>query len=272
MTNIPKLKAVRDNVNSTEVSIDTNDELGTGTFRITFRGTYMNGRRIHQSAACKRFHPHYEALYATEFYSYEFKVVDQAIAFAQQWNAFCQMKDSIAFNKGNLVVLHGTTYLFEPIIEPYYKYTNNAGWILNDPSKRKVIECLEAFCHFTYHSSDRNMIVCDLQGIYKLNRFLFTKSHYRLTDPAICSSRRLYGPTDMGQKGIASFFAKHRCNQFCEKYGKGKWKRPRTAICYFASADSTEMGHTSMMASSDAHLLSTKNPARFDMQLQPIFE
>jgi hypothetical protein len=272
MKDYPKLKAVRDNVNSTEVTIDTNDILGTGSFRITFRGKYENGRRVDQSAACKRFHSYFESLYAIEFYSYDFKVVDQAIVFAQQWNNFCQSKDSITFNRGALTTLDGIQYLFEPIIQPYYKYTSNNGWILKDPSKRKVIECIEAFCHFTYHSSDRNMIVCDLQGVYKLNRFTFTRSHYRLTDPAICSSRRLYGPTDMGQKGISSFFANHTCNQFCEKYGKGKWKRPRTATCYFASATSSAVGHTSMMSSSDAHLLSTKNNARFDINLHPIYE
>ena len=272
MKEYPKLKAVRDNVNSTEVTIDTNDVLGTGSFRVTFRGTYTNGRRIHQSAACKRFHPRYEQLIATEFYSYDFKVVNQSIAFAQQWNNFCHSKDSITFSRGNLTTHDGIQYLFEPMITPYYKYTNNAGWILNDPSKRVVVECLEAFCHFTYHSSDRSMIVCDLQGLYKLNRFTFTRSHYRLTDPAISSSRRLYGPSDMGQKGIVSFFAKHTCNQFCEKYGKGQWKRPKNAICYFASANSTEMGHTSMMSSSDAYLLSTKNKTKFGMNLQPIRE
>ena len=117
------------------------------------------------------------------------------------------------------------------------------------------------------------MIVCDLQGVYKVNHFAFIRSHYRLTDPAICSSRRLYGLTDMGQKGIVSFFANHTCNQFCEKYGKGQWKRPRDAICYFASANSdNEMGHTSMMSSSNAHLLSTKNKTKFNSNLQPIRE
>ena len=45
MKDYPKLKATRDNVNSTEVTIDTNDVLGTGTFRVTVRGTYENGRR-----------------------------------------------------------------------------------------------------------------------------------------------------------------------------------------------------------------------------------
>lgn len=269
--NQPIKKAKRDNLNSTSVEIDTTDVLGTGSFRIAYRGKYTNGRKIHQPAACKRFLSHMGNDLEQYYYGLDFKVVDQSIIFAQQWNNFCQAKDSITINRGNLIQHQGTTFLFEPLIEPYYKYTNNAGWIRNDPSIRKSIECLEAFSHFTYHISDRNMIVCDLQGKYKVDRFTFTKSHYQLTDPAICSGRRTFGPTDMGQKGIVSFFAKHTCNQFCAKYGKGQWKRPRGAICYFASADSSE-GHTSMMSSSETHLLSTKNKAKFDTNLRPIPE
>ena len=166
MKDYPRLKAVRDNVNSTEVTIDTEDVLGTGTFRVTCRGTYVNGRRMGQTAACKRFLPYYEQLFASEIYNDDFKVIHQAIVLAQQWNNFCHSKDSITFNKGNLCSLDGIRYLFEPMIQPYFKYTNNTGWILKDPSKRVTIECLEAFCHFTYHNSDRNMIVCDLQGVY----------------------------------------------------------------------------------------------------------
>ena len=50
------------------------------------------------------------------------------------------------------------------------------------------------------------MIVCDLQGRYRHNRRVNSKSRFELTDPAICSRRRTYGHTDLGEKGIESFF------------------------------------------------------------------
>ena len=46
-----------------------------------------------------------------------------------------------------------------------------------------------------------------------------------LTDPAINSTRAgKYGETDLGPDGIASFFDKHRCNQFCEDH----WLWPKS--------------------------------------------
>jgi Alpha-kinase family len=262
------MKAVRDNTTSTEVLIDLNDELGRGTFRITYRGTYTNGQRVQQSAACKKFKPNYQR-FEIEYYHYDFKVVNKAIDFAESWNDMVQSKDMIQFNRGDITMYRGTKFIFEPLIQPFYKYTSNIGWIWKDDGKRTSIECLEAFCHYTYHKSGGNMIVCDLQGLYKVNWFAFFKSRYVLTDPAICSRPRSYGPTDMGEKGIESFFANHKCNKFCQRYGNGRWSRPRTPRYWF---DRSNNGHTSMMSSSDAYLLFTNNKVRFDADLTPIYE
>ena len=73
--------------------------------------------------------------------------------------------------------------MMEPIIQPYYKYTNNTGW--KSDANCISVQVWEAFCNYTYHKSDGNLVVCDLQGLSKMNRHVFVKSRYLLTDPAI---------------------------------------------------------------------------------------
>lgn len=112
------------------------------------------------------------------------------------------------------------------------------------------------------------MIVCDLQGRFKLNHHAFNKSRFVLTDPAISSRKREYGPTDLGAKGIESFFASHVCNKFCRRYGEGRWTRPRNPIQKWFVCS----GSTSMMQSSSTYLLMVGNKARFNATLEPFYE
>jgi hypothetical protein len=251
------MKAIRDNLDSTDVDIDLSDVLGIGGFRITYRGTYTNGERKNQSAACKKFK---DASFEYEFYecNYDFKVIDKAVEFATSWNDdVCRYSfEHIQFTRGNYIVQRGVRYLMEPIIQPYYKYTNNAGWINSENCTS--IQVLEAFCHYTYHKSGGNLIVCDLQGLFKVNRYAFFKSRYILTDPAICSRKRHYGPTDMGEKGIESFFVNHVCNKFCRKYGGGHWQRPRNPTDWFTNSRNQDNGgHTCFMKLQDTYKLQT---------------
>ncbi len=74
---------------------------------------------------------------------------------------------------------------------------------------------MSAFSHFSYEASDGELVLCDLQGGVGSSGFV-------LTDPAINSVGRRYGPTDLGINGITSFFAHHKCNEFC----RSSWRVP----------------------------------------------
>mmetsp|Transcript_19896 Transcript_19896/g.41729 ORF Transcript_19896/g.41729 Transcript_19896/m.41729 type:complete len:132 (-) Transcript_19896:232-627(-) len=103
------------------------------------------------------------------------------------------------------------------------------------------------------------------KGRYKYNKFNPSKSRFELTDVAICSRGRTYGPTDLGEKGIDSFFANHVCNRFCGV--TGNWQRPRHVKQWFPKSIGT-----SMMRSSDSHLLNLTNRSTFRPGFNGILE
>lgn len=156
----------------------------------------------------------------------------------------------------------GSQLLVEPLIVPYIKFTSNNGWILDN----HMVLALEAFTHFTYHRSGGSLIVCDLQGRWRKpghNR----PRRYELSDPAICSRSRSYGPTDLAEKGIETFFYHHSCNEYCYRHGDGRWARPRNPQEWFECSSGT-----SMISSSVSNMLEITHPARFTSTLQPYYE
>jgi len=49
--------------------------------------------------------------------------------------------------------------------------------------------------------------------------------HSVLSDPVIMSKAQDWGPADLGQEGINSFFNRHRCNKYC----RANWLKPNKA-------------------------------------------
>lgn len=256
--------AARTNLSSTSVSVDYNSVLGGGAFRIVYSGTYVGGNRNQQEAACKFFKDQYKNL-ESEYYQFDFKIADRAIQLAEIWNGFCDSNRSIQISRGTVhTVSYGSDQLLvEPLITPYIKFTSNNGWISDDPAGL----ALEAFCHFTYHQSGGSGIVCDLQGRWRKKNAYGRPRRYELSDPAICSRSRGYGPTDLGEKGIDSFFCNHSCNEFCHRYGNGRWARPRNPRKWFVRSSST-----SMIGAAGANMLTVTHSARFTSTLQPYYE
>ena len=73
---------------------------------------------------------------------------------------------------------------------------------------------MQALSHFSYHHSNGECLLCDLQG----GRY---EDCFVLTDPVVMSRSRTYGVTDLGFAGISNFFAHHKCNRYC----KASWKK-----------------------------------------------
>ena len=105
-------------------------------------------------------------------------------------------------------------YIYEQYMEgTYLKYNTNGGWVYQDLSHYSATA--QAFSHYTWVKSKKQLIVCDLQGVTKSNKIF-------LTDPAIhCKEYMLlqpkYGGNNLGPPGIKIFFATHKCNDVCTK-------------------------------------------------------
>ncbi|GAX15422.1 hypothetical protein FisN_8Lh282 [Fistulifera solaris] len=255
--------AARTNLDSDRANVHR-QIVGEGQFRLAYAGTYIGGNRNQQECVCKIFKDHYSAL-ETEFYATDFQVAAKAIQFAEDWNRWCDYGKEILITHGSLHNLGGKKFLVEPLIRYFRKYTSNNGWIADEDDVGWGVLAMEAFSHFTYHRSGGQMIVCDLQGRYRFDRFTGKTSRFELTDVAICSRRRNYGITDLGEKGIESFFYHHSCNQFCHSNGEC-WSRPRTTKRWFEASSGT-----SMLRLTATNLLDTRNRARFTATLQPIY-
>ena len=77
---------------------------------------------------------------------------------------------------------------------------------------------VQAFSHWTYLDSNRQLLVCDIQGVLNEEGRV---PRFELTDPCICSknSKARYGKTDVGMKGFRSFKHSHKCNNVCHGLG-----------------------------------------------------
>ena len=257
--------AARTNLTSQDVSLNRYEILGEGAFRMAYGGTYIGGSRNQQEAVCKCFKDQYRPL-ESEFFRYDYKIVDRAIEYAEQWNSFCEEKKEILMTKGDVKTIGRKQYLVEPLIRYFTKFTSNNGWIESEQEEGWKVLVMEAFSHYTYYKSGGQLIVCDLQGRYRHDKYESRRCRFELTDPAICSRRRSYGPTDLGEKGIESFFANHECNRFCHADGN-HWASPRQQRVWFEASSGT-----SMLRESATNFLETTNRARFNAQLQVIYD
>ncbi|CAJ1027270.1 Alpha-kinase family, putative [Leishmania shawi] len=86
----------------------------------------------------------------------------------------------------------------------FVKYNNNFGYV-----RRRARWTPQAFSHFTYHASEHELMVVDIQGV---------DDYY--TDPQILSpDGEGYGRGNLGKEGIRRFLESHKCNGVCRAVG-----------------------------------------------------
>ncbi|CAE7467187.1 Eef2k [Symbiodinium sp. CCMP2456] len=88
----------------------------------------------------------------------------------------------------------------------FTKHSSNSGFVADEVVRNTP----HAFSHYTFEASAGEQIVVDIQGVDDL-----------YTDPQIhtAASSASFGRGNMGIRGIALFFASHRCNSVCHQLG-----------------------------------------------------
>ena len=92
----------------------------------------------------------------------------------------------------------------------FIKFNSNFAYVPESKDHTLNATC-QAFSHYTWVRSGKQLVVCDLQG-KKVG------SNVILTDPAIHDSDSVlhHGTTNLGEKGIERFFELHKCNDICQ--------------------------------------------------------
>ena len=148
------------------------------------------------------------------------KINKKAQELAAGFNSFASPNRRLSYTD---VDVYRVTYTPDPtsrpkldeyvIVEEYLpgefkKWCNNYGYISSEAEHSAI--CMPAFMHWSWVHTNGELMIADLQGVRKDDR-------YDLTDPVIMSLDSSYGATDTGVEGMVMFFFHHKCNTICQK-------------------------------------------------------
>lgn len=205
----------------------------SGAFRWVAKGEYTGvGGRSGQPCVCKWFKT--ADVMEKHFFQTDIATSKKAIEIISKWNAKGFVNKMIRVNLPEVWTFDTSSSLFggrqvmqEPFIANYQKFNSNTGWSDDTLPWPRVMQALS---HFSYHYSQGQCLLCDLQGgVYSHGAVL--------TDPVIMSSEQSYGPTDLGLKGMSTFFAHHVCNEFC----RSDWIKPCVPTAHYMAKAGTTM-------------------------------
>ena len=216
--------------NATEAEVYDTTIFARGTFKNVYKGKYTLGERAGEECVWKSFKS--GSVFEERYFQGELKMIEKAHEIINNFNKNKIIRQTIWLNKPEIWTFcpgstrEGEKVLVEPMISNFKKFNSNTGWT---PEKSSLwIKKMQALSHYSYHSTDGHLLLCDLQGGA-------IGSIAVITDPIIMSTTKEYGPTDLGDEGISTFFANHTCNIYCD------WMTPHDRTTYFERKKSSSM-------------------------------
>ena len=196
----------------------SNTFFAQGRSRKAYKGTYLApARKKGQTCVVKEYKSSYR--WAQDDWDQDMSVQKKATELAEKFNKETGTTRPIYYVECDVWKVSksdsGTPKLGEwCLVEDYVsgdwtKWNSNAGYVNTQVSTVS----LHAFSHWTWFHTKGEMMVCDLQGVRRDDRYI-------LTDPVICSTEEIYGETDLGVVGMGHFFDTHRCTTFCSQFPK----------------------------------------------------
>ena len=137
---------------------------------------------------------------------------------------------------------------------------NFTKWCKNNGYISSASELMPAFMHWSWVHSRGEVMIADLQGV-------LSGSTYRLTDLALLSNTTegvKYGCTDTGVEGMAMFFLRHTCNQYC-------WGLPRPTVADVVGHGSLRAIQLQSIVPSTAYTQELKLPAHIKETMITVF-
>jgi len=185
----------------TWVKLDDRRSFSSGSFRAAFHLQDLSDPEVRYVAKLST-----QDRKDREVYFYDVKAQAIASQLAEKFNGHNPPKPCEFISAWVLMLLErdGAPLCgVEPFISGiYFKYSDNTMWKnalhRNTPA---------AFSHYTYEVSDKELLVCDIQGVEDC-----------YTDPQVHSNLRgvRFGKGDRGRQGINDFFSDHICNDVCK--------------------------------------------------------
>ena len=135
-------------------------------------------------------------------------------------------------------------YFMEAYVEgDFVKHNGNAGYVNDRDHVARATP--QAFSHFTFCETGGARLVVDVQGVGDL----FTDPQVHTRDGAG------FGVGNGGPRGIALFFATHRCNRICGAMGLARFKRQGDRVfCEAAPPRGAEAAHAAALGRLEAAL------------------
>eukprot|EP01104_Vermistella_antarctica_P020323 TRINITY_DN8661_c0_g1_i1.p1 TRINITY_DN8661_c0_g1~~TRINITY_DN8661_c0_g1_i1.p1 ORF type:complete len:332 (+),score=65.51 TRINITY_DN8661_c0_g1_i1:209-1204(+) len=204
-----------------DISYDDTTIYARGGFRDVYKGHYMergtdfSGRKKKRPCVVKVIR---DRRMRNRWFAWDATMVAKATQLVHTWNHSGFGGPAIQVNQATTLNTAYGQAVAEPFISNYIKWNSNSGFV---NTGAKSSDVMQALSHFSYHQSGGQYCLCDLQGGTNGDSII-------ITDPALISQNKRFGPTDLGQLGMWTFFAHHNCTAYCQPH----WTQPRLPPFY----------------------------------------
>lgn len=151
---------------SAEAVIYMGKIIASGTFKNVWEGIYTEGTRKGQKCVAKRFKT--DSVDEEYYFAQELSLVVRAQKIIDEFHKTGILRENtILLNTPSVWIAaegedFGKPSLIEPMITNFEKFNSNTGWA--PCTGNKWGEVMQALSHFSYHNSNRELLLCDLQG------------------------------------------------------------------------------------------------------------
>jgi hypothetical protein len=134
-----------------------------GSFKHCFEAKYDDGDRRGQTLVVKEFLT--GSVTEDYFYREEMNIVRDTEEIVRAFNKSGVLGPNkiVKVNRPDIATNYrtGKKYLVEPHIEEFEKFNSNSGWAENSTESGQAMQALS---HFSYHLSNGEILLCDVQG------------------------------------------------------------------------------------------------------------